>query len=56
MEAVVVLSKADMEALFDKWNKDSEKNGWDKNPFDAKAQAVHFFEEAEAYLAAKPEN
>jgi hypothetical protein len=56
MEAVVCLSKADMEALFDKWNKDSEKNGWEKNPFDPKAQAEHFFEEAEAYLAAKPEN
>lgn len=56
MEPTVTLTQAEMAILFDKWNKDAEANGWDKKPYDATAQAEHFFKEAEALLNGQSEN
>lgn len=49
MPESVLLTKEDMEVLFDRWNKEAVEKGWDQNPFDEKKQADHFFSIAKQY-------
>jgi hypothetical protein len=47
MMPMVELTQEDMAKIFAKWNEDSEKNDWSKNPLDPKLQAEQFFQYAE---------
>lgn len=46
MEEAVTVTKADLKAIFERWNKEATENGWFENPLDPDKQAEQFFEYA----------